>query len=125
MFLSSLDAQADTSVPVYRSVALSQAKGNAAFAAGKHEEAIEHFTEGIKVDPSNHVLYSNRSASLVSCLTSFRLYAHRCKYYTHAMKLSHQKSMCRLPDCFKMPQASLKRYDEALENAKKVRFQHL
>ncbi|BDA49920.1 Hsp70-Hsp90 organizing protein 1 [Coccomyxa sp. Obi] len=57
-----------------------KAKGNAAFAAGKHEEAIEHFTEGIKVDPSNHVLYSNRSASL----------------------------------------ASLKRYDEALKDAKKV-----
>ncbi|KAK9903222.1 hypothetical protein WJX75_000014 [Coccomyxa subellipsoidea] len=43
-----------------------KAKGNAAFAAGKHEEAIEHFTEGIKVDPGNHVLYSNRSASLAS-----------------------------------------------------------
>lgn len=44
----------------------SQAKGNAAFAAGNHEEAIKHFTEGIAVDPSNHVLYSNRSASYVS-----------------------------------------------------------
>ena len=43
-----------------------QAKGNAAFAAGNHEEAIKHFTEGIAVDPSNHVLYSNRSASYVS-----------------------------------------------------------
>ena len=42
-----------------------QAKGNAAFAAGKHEEAIDHFSAGIEVDPSNHVLYSNRSASLV------------------------------------------------------------
>lgn len=42
-----------------------QKKGNAAFAAGNHEEAIEHFSEGIKVDPGNHVLYSNRSASLV------------------------------------------------------------
>ncbi len=45
---------------------LAQAKGNAAFAAGRHEEAIQHFTDGIAVDPSNHVLYSNRSASLVS-----------------------------------------------------------
>ena len=45
-----------------------QAKGNAAFAAGNHEEAIKHFTEGIAVDPSNHVLYSNRSASYVSTI---------------------------------------------------------
>ncbi|CAL5222224.1 g4557 [Coccomyxa viridis] len=43
-----------------------KANGNAAFAAGNHEEAIKHFTEGIAVDPSNHVLYSNRSASYAS-----------------------------------------------------------
>lgn len=42
-----------------------QAKGNAAFSAGKFEEAIEHFTEGIAVAPDNHVLYSNRSAAKV------------------------------------------------------------
>ena len=47
----------------------SQARGNAAFAAGNHEEAIKHFTEGIAIDPSNHVLYSNRSASYVSTET--------------------------------------------------------
>ncbi len=38
-------------------------KGNAAFAAGKYEEAIGHFTEAIKIDPTNHILYSNRSAA--------------------------------------------------------------
>lgn len=43
-----------------------QAKGNAAFSAGNFEEAITYFTEAIDVDPSNHVLYSNRSASYVS-----------------------------------------------------------
>lgn len=42
-----------------------QAKGNAAFSAGNFEEAIKHFTEGINVDGSNHVLYSNRSAAQV------------------------------------------------------------
>lgn len=41
-------------------------KGNAAFTAGNFKEAIEHFTEAIKHDPQNHVLYSNRSASYVS-----------------------------------------------------------
>jgi tetratricopeptide (TPR) repeat protein len=43
-----------------------QAKGNAAFQSGRHEEAVQHFTEAIELDPQNHVLYSNRSAALVS-----------------------------------------------------------
>ncbi|KAJ2363363.1 Hsp90 cochaperone, partial [Coemansia sp. RSA 2607] len=41
-------------------------QGNAAFAAGNHEEAIKLFTQAIELDPTNHVLYSNRSASLAS-----------------------------------------------------------
>mmetsp|Transcript_7514 Transcript_7514/g.22217 ORF Transcript_7514/g.22217 Transcript_7514/m.22217 type:complete len:589 (+) Transcript_7514:146-1912(+) len=57
-----------------------KAKGNAAFAAGDFEAAIEHFSAGIAEAPESHVLYSNRSA---------------CK-------------------------ASLKDYDGALEDAKKV-----
>ena len=43
-----------------------QAQGNRAFQAGQFEEAIKHFTDAINLDPSNHVLYSNRSASHVS-----------------------------------------------------------
>ncbi|KAJ1882303.1 Hsp90 cochaperone, partial [Kickxella alabastrina] len=43
-----------------------KAQGNAAFAAGKHDEAIKLFTQAIELDPQNHVLYSNRSASLAS-----------------------------------------------------------
>lgn len=43
-----------------------KAKGNAAFSAGKYEEAISHFSAAIDVDPSNHVLYSNRSAAEAS-----------------------------------------------------------
>ncbi|KAJ2727076.1 Hsp90 cochaperone [Coemansia sp. Benny D115] len=43
-----------------------KAQGNAAFAAGKHDEAIKLFTQAIELDPTNHVLYSNRSASLAS-----------------------------------------------------------
>jgi stress-induced-phosphoprotein 1 len=45
---------------------LVQAKGNAAFSAGNFPEAVEHFTAAIAADPSNHVLFSNRSAAYAS-----------------------------------------------------------
>eukprot|EP00906_Rhabdomonas_costata_P034818 RCo048974 len=40
-----------------------KAKGNAAFQAGKNDEAINWFTSAIELDPGNHILYSNRSAA--------------------------------------------------------------
>ncbi|EEC73686.1 hypothetical protein OsI_08254 [Oryza sativa Indica Group] len=43
-----------------------KAKGNAAFSAGRYEEAARHFTDAIALAPGNHVLYSNRSAALAS-----------------------------------------------------------
>uniref|UniRef100_A0A5B6YNA3 Putative Heat shock protein STI n=1 Tax=Davidia involucrata TaxID=16924 RepID=A0A5B6YNA3_DAVIN len=43
-----------------------KAKGNAAFAAGNYTEAIRHFTAAIDLAPTNHVLYSNRSAAYAS-----------------------------------------------------------
>ena len=39
-----------------------QAKGNAAFSAKQFPEAIELFSQAIALAPSNHVLFSNRSA---------------------------------------------------------------
>ena len=37
--------------------------GNQAFGAKEYEKAIEHYSQAIKLDPSNHVFFSNRSAS--------------------------------------------------------------
>jgi tetratricopeptide (TPR) repeat protein len=43
-----------------------QAKGNAAFSAGNYTDAVSFFSQAIELDPSNHVLFSNRSASHAS-----------------------------------------------------------
>ncbi|CAL5069118.1 unnamed protein product [Urochloa decumbens] len=43
-----------------------KAKGNAAFSAGRFEEAVGHFGDAIALAPDNHVLYSNRSAAHAS-----------------------------------------------------------
>lgn len=40
-----------------------KSKGNAFFSAKQYQEAVGAFTEAIAVDPNNHVLFSNRSAS--------------------------------------------------------------
>eukprot|EP01137_Pigoraptor_chileana_P016523 Opistho-2@73427 len=41
-------------------------KGNTAFSGGDHQTAVRLFTDAIKLDPSNHVLFSNRSAAYAS-----------------------------------------------------------
>lgn len=43
-----------------------KALGNKAIAAKNFDEAIEKFTQAIAIDPSNHILYSNRSAAHAS-----------------------------------------------------------
>ncbi|KAF4360449.1 hypothetical protein CsatB_004108 [Cannabis sativa] len=43
-----------------------KAKGNAAFSSGDFTSAITHFSDAISLSPTNHVLYSNRSAAYAS-----------------------------------------------------------
>lgn len=45
--------------------------GNAAFTAQKFEEAIQHFTKAIELNPNDHIFYSNRSG----CHASLQDYA--------------------------------------------------
>lgn len=37
--------------------------GNEAYSNGRYEEAIKYFTEGIKLNNNNEILYCNRSIS--------------------------------------------------------------
>jgi L1 cell adhesion molecule like protein len=41
-------------------------KGNQFLAAGKYQEAVAAYTQAIKIAPTNHLLYSNRSAAKIT-----------------------------------------------------------
>jgi len=43
-------------------------KGNAAYTAGRHLEAVNWYTQAIQIDPKNQVYYSNRSAAYLGAL---------------------------------------------------------
>ena len=57
-----------------------KAAGNAAFKLGQFDAAIEHFTAAIEADPTNHVLYSNRSGAYAAkgSFTEALLDANKC-----------------------------------------------
>jgi stress-induced-phosphoprotein 1 len=85
-----------------------KSKANAAFSAGKNDDAIDLYTQAIALDDKNHVLYSNRSAA----------YAKSNKY-DEALK-DAEKCLTLKPDFVKgysrkgAALSFLKRYDEAI-----------
>ena len=43
-------------------------RGNEAFAAKDYSKAIQHYSQAVRLDPLNHILYSNRSAAYASLM---------------------------------------------------------
>ncbi|AAZ11407.1 stress-induced protein sti1, putative [Trypanosoma equiperdum] len=88
-------------------------KGNQEFSSGRYREAAEFFSQAINLDPSNHVLYSNRSA----CFASLHQYAQALS--------DAEKCVSLKPDWVKgyvrhgAALHGLRRYDEAAAVYKK------
>ncbi|KAF9617177.1 hypothetical protein IFM89_034328 [Coptis chinensis] len=90
-----------------------KAKGNAAFSSGNFTEAIKYFTEAINLAPTNHVLYSNRSASYAS-LNQFTEALTDAKK-TVELKPDWSKGYSRLGAAY----LGLSNFDEAISSYKK------
>mmetsp|Transcript_149287 Transcript_149287/g.371787 ORF Transcript_149287/g.371787 Transcript_149287/m.371787 type:complete len:588 (+) Transcript_149287:96-1859(+) len=99
-------------MPDKEKAAAAKAKGNAAFQAKNFKEAIEHFTEAIGHDPTDHVFFSNRSA----CFASLEKYEDALKDGSECVKLK--------PDWPKgytrkgLAEYFLLKYDDAIETYK-------
>ncbi|GAQ78393.1 HSP70/HSP90 organizing protein HOP [Klebsormidium nitens] len=94
-----------------------KAKGNAAFSAGRYQEGIDAFSEAIKLAPTNHVLYSNRSACYASLKDYDAALADANK--TVELKGDWPKGYSRQGSAY----MGLQKYDEAIkafENGLKV-----
>jgi len=89
-----------------------KAKGNAEFSAKNYKEAIEHFTEAIGHDPTDHVFFSNRSA----CYASLEKYDEALKDGSECVRLK--------PDWPKgytrkgLAEYFLQKYDDAVDTYK-------
>jgi tetratricopeptide (TPR) repeat protein len=59
----SSDDEASKAAKLAAMSAEAKRKGNAAFAAGEFAKAVKQFTMAIRMDKTNHVLFSNRSAA--------------------------------------------------------------
>ncbi|OAG02016.1 TPR-like protein [Paraphaeosphaeria sporulosa] len=93
-----------------------KAEGNKLFAEKKFEESIEKFTQAIELDPSNHVLYSNRSGAYASL-----------KDYTKAAKEAKAKAdelKKQGTEFYKKRQfdEAIEKYNEAWETHKDITY---
>lgn len=92
-------------------------KGNALFKAGKFAEAMQHYNEAVKRDPSNHIYYSNRAAcytklgefplGLKDCEKSIELCPTFMKAYSrkaaiHAFMKEYHKALKCYEDALKL-----------------------
>jgi stress-induced-phosphoprotein 1 len=83
--------------------------GNQAFKAGDYPKAIEHYSEAIKIDPSAHTYWSNRSASYAG-LGDWENAANDASECVKADK-NFVKGYFRLA----LAQKNLQRFEQALE----------
>jgi stress-induced-phosphoprotein 1 len=90
-----------------------KAKGNAAFSAGDFSTAVRHFTDAIALAPTNHVLYSNRSAAYASLNQYSEALADAEK--TVELKPDWSKGYSRLGAAH----VGLGHHDDAIESYKK------
>lgn len=89
-----------------------KAKGNKEFSAKNFKAAIEHFTEAIKHDPTDHVFFSNRSA----CYASLEEYEKALEDGSECVRLKPDwaKGYTRKAHA----QFFLKKYDDSAETYK-------
>ncbi|TKY70855.1 Hsp70-Hsp90 organizing protein 1 [Spatholobus suberectus] len=90
-----------------------KAKGNAAFSSGDYAAAIRHFSDAIALAPTNHVLYSNRSAAYASLQNYAEALADAKK--TVELKSDWSKGYSRLGAAH----LGLAQYDDAVSAYKK------
>ncbi|KAL4426110.1 hypothetical protein ABPG77_002696 [Micractinium sp. CCAP 211/92] len=105
-------------------------KGNIEYRAGRFLKAAALYTQGLKADPTNAVLYSNRSAALLALAKTTKAVAdaEECirlrpdwdkGYFRKAAAL---EALDQMPEALHSYQAALERKRDSKQLAEKVRL---